>query len=259
MRVFVENEFGEQARLGDDAHVWAYSPDGPRGQDEGAPADPNDRRNIILLCKNCHTEVDSQPCKFTTDVLTAMRETHYQWADDALGQAKVEKPRFHYILYLNLVRLDMYAVANSIAPPTLHFGAANSFSELGFDAGRIMASYTGILNTEDMYAHQVADCDAIADLYVGQYCFLNRVNFRTRGIGRSELLEAAWAGDESVIYRQYGDWCLLCLIDPRWITTSTAGSTLRSGHATLCGVVRINRVDSDTRKVYASPLFLAQA
>lgn len=78
MRVFVENEFGEQARLGDDAHVWAYSPDGPRGQDEGAPADPNDRRNIILLCKNCHTEVDSQPCKFTTDVLTAMRETHYQ-------------------------------------------------------------------------------------------------------------------------------------------------------------------------------------
>lgn len=257
-RVFVEDEFGERARLADDAHIWAYSPDGPRGREPGAPADRSDRRNIILLCKNCHITVDSQPKKFPPDVLTKMREEHYQWADEALGQKTVQKPRFHYILYLNLIRLDMYAVANSIAPPILDIGTAQKFSDLGMGAGRIMASYTHVLNTEDMYATQIAPEDGISNLQVGQYCFLDQANFRTVAIDKNVPLEDVWADEESVIYRNYHDWKLICLIDPRWITTSTAGVTLTSGQASLCGVVRIARVDQAQRKVFVSPLFLAQ-
>lgn len=258
MRVFVDNEFGEQARLADDAHIWGYSVDGPRGTDLGAPPNRNDRHNIILLCKNCHTIVDSQTQEFTPDILTKMREDHYRWADDALGQNVVHKPRFHYILYLNLIRLDMFAVANSIAPPNLNVGLAQKFDDLGMGAGRVMAAYTQVLNSENMYAKQIFPDQSISELQVGDYCFIDEINFRTVAIGKSSLPEKAWNKDQSVIYRNYGDWRMTCLIDPRWITTSTAFVTFTSGQASLCGVVRVNRVDNDTRKIIASPLFLAQ-
>ncbi|MET1111955.1 MAG: hypothetical protein ABWX67_10565 [Allosphingosinicella sp.] len=257
-QIFRENEFAEKARIGDDAHIWAYSAEGPRGSAPGAPDDRNARENIILLCRNCHAEVDQQPIKFTAAMLTAMRAGHYAWVDSCLGTARAQKPRFHYILYLNVPRLDMYAVANSIALPRLDFGDAHRFKDLGFEAGRVMATYTHILNAEDLYAHQVEDDDDISRLQVGQYCFIAPANFRTVAIGKNGDLNAAWASDRSVLYRRFADWTLVCLIDPRWITTSTAGSTLESGRARLCGVVWINRTDVEARKVYASPLFLAQ-
>lgn len=123
-QVFRENEFAEKARIGDDAHICAYSKDGPRGSAPDAPADRNARENIILLCKNCHAEVDQQPMKFTPTVLTLMRDEHYEWLEMCLGQAPVQKPRFHYILYINVPRVDMYAVANSLPLPRLDFGTA---------------------------------------------------------------------------------------------------------------------------------------
>lgn len=122
-----------------------------------------------------------------------------------------------------------------------------------------MAGYTHILNSEEMYAHQIWEKDDISRLEAGQYCFIEPVNFRTVAIGKGGDLQAAWASDKGIIYRRFADWTLICLIDPRWITTSTAGSTLRSGQAQLCGVVRINRTDIGVRKVYASPLLLAQS
>ncbi|WP_448662838.1 hypothetical protein ACG3SL_19690 [Sphingomonas sp. CJ20] len=258
MRVFVENEFGERARLADDAHIYAYSADGPRGDSPGAPANPNDRGNIILLCKTCHSEVDQQPLQYTPAVLTSMREEHYAWADARLGQDAIEKPRFRYILYLNLIRTDLYAVASSILPPQLDLGTAQRFSDLGIGAGRVMANYTHIFNNEELYGRQIAPDDRIDDLIVGDYCFIEEANFRTVAIGKSRAVEQAWARDQSVIYRDCAGWRLICAIDPRWITTNTAGVTLESGHARLCGVVRINRIDDEAHKVYASPLFLAQ-
>lgn len=257
-QVFRENEFAEKARIGDDAHIWAYSEEGPRGSAPGALADRNALENIVLLCKNCHAEVDQQPMQFGPAVLTTMREDHYAWVDGCLGQVQVQKPRFHYILYVNVPRVDLYAVANSLPLPQLAFGTAQRFRDLGFNAGRVMASYTAILNNEDMYAHQIRERDDISRLNVGQYCFIDPVNFRTVAIDKGSDLQTAWASDRSIIYRNFADWTLACLIDPRWITTSTAGSTLGSGSAQLCGMVRINRIDVVTRKVYASPLFLAQ-
>lgn len=258
IQIFIENEFAERARIGDDAHIWAYSEDGPRGKAPGAPENRNDPENIILLCKNCHSEVDQQPMKFTASVLTTIRDEHYKWIEWCLSRIKIQKPRFHYILYLNVPRIDMYAVANSILLPKFDFDSAKCFHDLGFNAGRVMANYTHILNSEEMHAYQIEEKDDISQLAVGKYCFMKRLNFRTVAINRGNDLLDAWASDQSVIYHNFGSWKLICQIDPRWITTSTAGSTLQSGQAQLCGLVRISRFDVDARKVYASPLFLAQ-
>lgn len=259
MPVFVDNEFGERARLGDDAHIWAYSADGPRGGGAGAPGNRNERENIILLCKNCHALVDQQPSEFTPSMLTTMREEHYRWAEWCLGATRINKPKLHYILYLNLPRVDMYAVANSIPLPRTELGSAQCFRELGIGSGRVMANYSHVLSTEGMYAHPIGGQSSLSELEPGRYCFVEPMNFRTVAIGRDANLQKAWASNRSVIYRKFGDWKLTCLIDPRWLTTSTAESTLMSGRAQLCGVLRINWIDSEAKNVNASPLFLAQS
>jgi len=258
MQIFLENQFSEKARIGDDAHILAYSDEGPRGGVTGAPKDRNTRSNIILLCKNCHAQIDQQALEFTPAVLAAMREEHYQWVSQCLGQVQIQKPRFHYVLYLNVPRIDMYAVANSISLPQLDLGSARCFHDLGFKAGQVMASYTHILNAEEMYAHQIAESSDISNIEAGQYHFIEPMNFRTVAVGKGGDLQAAWALDKSVVYRRFADWKFICLIDPIWITTSSVGSALRSGQAQLCGVVRISRIEATVRKVYASPLFLAQ-
>lgn len=258
MQVFCQNEFGERARLGDDAHIWAYSSEGPRGRDADAPADRNASSNLLLLCKNCHTEVDKQPIKFPPAVLCIMREEHHAWVDACLGQEAVQKPRFHYALYLNVPRLDMYAVGCSLPAPAAELGDAQSFRDLGMRAGRIMAQYTQTPNVEELYGFSIKENSSIADVQVGRYCYLGPITFRTVAIDRGLDPLRAWAAGKSLIYRRFGNWRLDCLIDPRWITTVTAECTLSSGQAQLCAAVRINEVDASARRVRASPLFLAQ-
>lgn len=256
--IFIENEFFERARLGDDAHIWAYSDEGPRGRDREAPDDRNLVENLILLCKNCHSEVDQQPIKFSAQVLTDMREAHYAWVNSCLGVTQVAKPKFHYILYLNVPRTDMYAAANSVALPQLNLGVANRIRDLGFNAGRLMAAYTHVLNAEDLYARQLGRDDDLSSVTAGQYCFVEAMGFRTIAIDEDRDPHKAWKAGKSVVYRTFADWTLVCLIDPRWITTSTALVTFQSGRAQLCGVVHVSWIDEEARKVYASPLFLAQ-
>lgn len=257
-QAFRENEFREKALLADDAHIWGYSEVGPRGSAPGAPADRNARENIILLCKVCHAEIDQQPKKFSPSVLTNLRERHYEWVSSRLGNVYVQKPKFHYLLYLNMPRVDMYAVTNSIPLPHVDIGTAENFRDLGLSAGRAMAAYTEVLNSENILARKIAIQNDISIFEVDSYCFVESVDFYTVEIGEHTDLQNAWSSDKSIIYRRYADWTLNCQIDPRWITTSTAYSTFRSGHVRLCGTIRINQVDAITRKVIASPLFLAQ-
>nr|CDQ33748.1 hypothetical protein BN993_03195 [Virgibacillus halodenitrificans] len=257
IQVFQENELGEKARLGDDAHIWAYSEDGPRGGNQDVPLNRNTCKNIILLCKNCHAEIDQQTEYYSPQKLKDMREEHYSWVCKCLGGTVAKKPEFHYILYLNIIRLDMYAAANSIALPTVNFDGANTFRELGINAGRVMSEYTQILDAEDIYAHQIKKHSNISRLEAGQYCFFEPLNFRTLGITGNKNAEISWEEGKSIIYHRFSDWELVCQIDPRWITTSTAASTLRSGQAQLCGTIRINQINIEKKKVIASPLFLA--
>lgn len=254
--VFVENEFGEKARLGDDAHIVAASDIGPRGIARKNILDRASLQNLILLCKNCHSEVDQQPTKYSEAQLLQIRENHYSWVEESLGRKILQRPKFHYLSYINIPRADMYAVANAIALPAFSSGSALSIRDLGLQTGRLMACYTEILNHEDLYANKFTDTTKIDELRVGAYWFSASANFRSKKIHDQPNLLAAWSKFESGIYRKFDGWKLFCQIDPRWITTSTAYSTLCGGTLTAMGLVHINKIDLDGQFAIASPLFL---
>ncbi|RVD71987.1 hypothetical protein EN751_12435 [Mesorhizobium sp. M4A.F.Ca.ET.029.04.2.1] len=254
--VFVENELGEKARLGDDAHIVAFSNIGPRGTSSKSDPDRACAQNLILLCKTCHSEVDQQPKGYSVDRLLQMREDHYSWIESSLGAGPVQRPRFHYLSYINVPRADMYAVVNSIAKPTVSFGNATSIRDLGFQAGRFMASYTDVLNHEELYANELTDDTKIDEIRIGSYWFSGPSLFRSKKIRDQSDPTSAWKRLECVIYKNFGEWKLFWLIDPRWITTNTAYATLSGGILKVMGLVHIKQVDLRNQIAIASPLFL---
>ena len=254
--LFIEGEFGERARLGDDAHIVAASDVGPRGKNPMTPHARADAENLILLCKTCHCKVDQQPMEFPETRLRSIRDQHYQWVQRSLGSRMLKKPRFHYLSYINVPRVDMYAVVSSIGLPHVDLSNARSVRDLGMGAGRLMAAYVGVLNHEDLYANAFSNATGIEELSVGSYWYSEPVNFRTKKVNDTANPVKAWKKRESVIYRKFDGWKLVCQIDPRWITTNTAYVLLTGGTLEAMGLVHVNHVDHEQGEVIASPLFL---
>lgn len=257
-RLFIENQFGEKARLGDDAHIIAASDAGPRGKSDLDNQGRSESDNVILLCKNCHAEVDQQPEKFDVCTLLEMRDAHYKWVESCLGKALVDRPTFHYLSYINVPRADMYAAANSIALPDFHLGGVESIRQLGIGAGRLMAGYVNVLNCDELYGRELDNTTELNELKTGQYWYSPKAHFRSRKVRPTyELgIEEEWRRQDCIIYRQFDDWRLICMIDPRWITTSTAFVELSSGSLQTVALMHIAKVDMERRIVWSSPLFL---
>lgn len=257
-RVFQENEFGERARLGDDAHIVAASNKGPRGESSLSAEERASADNLLLLCKTCHSKIDQQPKKYPVTHLLRIRSDHYKWVEACMGSLIMNRPRFHYLSYINIPRAHVYSVVNSFPLPTLPLGSAESIRELGINAGRLMAAYVGLLNHEELYANRFDDQTRLSDLTVGSYWFSDEATFRTKKVRDrvSPGLTEAWRKQECVIYRKFDDWRLVCMIDPRWVTTATASVLLSSGTLQSMGLVHINSVDERSKIAWASPLFL---
>lgn len=257
-RLFVENTFGERTRLGDDAHIVAASAEGPRGKSDLGAQGRASLQNVILLCKNCHAEVDQQPQRFPVDKMKLMREEHYEWVEKCLGNIVGNRPPFHYLSYINVPRADMYAVANSISLPQPEFSEAQSIRELGLASGRLMASYVSVLNHDDLYANELSDETALTDLRVGEYWYSPETIFRSKKVvdAYSASVPKAWKRQECIIYRNFDGWRLVCMIDPRWMTTSTASVILSSGIFKTIALVHIASVDIDAKIALSSPIFL---
>jgi hypothetical protein len=74
-----------EAIVGDEAHIAARSPGGPRyGECPDGSIDTYD--NLILLCKVDHKKVDDQPGHFTSKTLRKAKADHEAWVDETLQQ-----------------------------------------------------------------------------------------------------------------------------------------------------------------------------
>lgn len=80
-----QTESDSHARIGQAAHIIAYSNDGPRPKPDDFPAtDINRYENLILLCANHHLEVDAQPHKYTVAYLRELKAAHESWISERL-------------------------------------------------------------------------------------------------------------------------------------------------------------------------------
>lgn len=71
------------AVLGDECHVVARQPGGPRAR-EIPEAEIDRESNLVLLCRTDHKRVDDQPGYFTSDRLRSIKVAHESWVRSTL-------------------------------------------------------------------------------------------------------------------------------------------------------------------------------
>jgi hypothetical protein len=112
--LLVEYE-GRRGTIAEMAHIIARSKDGPRGD---SPLDPDERDvydNALLLCPNCHTEVDEFPLMFVRDLLR-------RWKTDREREIAegTETPRYgdreSVISDIRRLLRDNYAIWSTVGP-----------------------------------------------------------------------------------------------------------------------------------------------
>ena len=58
------------------AHIVAFSEGGPRGNRDPRPVDINNQDNLMLLCRDCHKEVDEDPDSYPREILEDHKRIH---------------------------------------------------------------------------------------------------------------------------------------------------------------------------------------
>ena len=62
--------------FGQNAHIIAYSANGPRAGVESAKEEIHDFSNLLLLCPKCHKQIDDEPERFPVEVLRQYKRAH---------------------------------------------------------------------------------------------------------------------------------------------------------------------------------------
>ena len=89
----------EQVNIAQKAHIWAFSPDGPRGNAGIEQDEINDINNLMLVCHQCHRLIDQDKKgnRYSTELLHQMKLKHEQRIE--LVTAIAPEKSSHVLLY----------------------------------------------------------------------------------------------------------------------------------------------------------------
>lgn len=84
LELSMEGQQGSALPLGEQAHIVAREPEGPRGASNLDSAARDAYSNLILLCPTDHTRVDKLPKDFPVDALLRIKTEHETWVRSRL-------------------------------------------------------------------------------------------------------------------------------------------------------------------------------
>ena len=86
--LFIELEKDEEVNIGEMAHVIAKKKNGPRGSKGIVEDGRNSYSNLILLCRNCHKEIDESPDNYSVEEIKQLKKQHEKKVDANLSGEK---------------------------------------------------------------------------------------------------------------------------------------------------------------------------
>ena len=121
----------EQVNISQKAHIWSFSPDGPRGNEGINPEHINDLRNLMLVCHKLIDE-DKEGKIYSVSLLMTMKREHEDRID--LATSITPNKQSHILLYgANIGEhsspVNYKAAAEAIFPS--HYPAEHQALELG--------------------------------------------------------------------------------------------------------------------------------
>lgn len=83
--VMDETETDDPSVIGEESHIVARSPVGPRGESDLTEEQRDMYGNLILLCSVHHKLIDDQPREYSVDRLHTIKRNHEEWVKTTLG------------------------------------------------------------------------------------------------------------------------------------------------------------------------------
>ena len=156
------------------AHIYAFSPEGPRGNDRGRPHDIHAIGNLILLCGDCHDEVDKNKHLYSADVLKEYRREHEDRIKYQTGLGPEARTSF-VVLKARIggrpVDVSFDEIRDAVAPryPTDRIGYAIDLAELGDENAEGYHAAAARRITQRMDAFYERGIDGRAPMHVSAF------------------------------------------------------------------------------------------
>lgn len=253
-----EEDVGAYSFLGDVAHIHARRNGGPRADASLSSGDRDHPDNLFLLCLDHHKLVDDHPEAYPVEKLLETKDLHLSWVQSQLANGTPWTSDIYNFFYINLPRVLMLAevVSCKIDDPTLFY--ITDLSTLG--GGYIPFIRSVKLVIEKVHPNVVTlDSLSLTDKDVGLIVKFDQ-RFRTKGLGN--VLTNGFSGfsgdlnKDPHVYTDCNGYKLVMPIDPRWLTTTTAGVHLSSGQGVFSGLCIVNSVNEAKRTILCSPLVI---
>lgn len=89
----------ESVHTAQKAHIYSFSEKGPRGwgPHEANPSRLNDVSNLMLTCHECHTKIDTDPNRYSAEMLIQWKTQHEERVETVTGIASNKNS--HVVMY----------------------------------------------------------------------------------------------------------------------------------------------------------------
>jgi hypothetical protein len=241
---------GAQHLLGEIAHIVARKHQGPRGDPTFPEMKLNLPENLLLLCPYHHAQVDTDVPSFQPEVLRKMKFEHESRIAWAQKNAKPWKQPWHLIHYLNVPRLAMLAVGQGKALNISFSRPIGNLHDLGWELAPLLDSFKATLQELNLSGIALADAEASVLVPGATYSFDTRM--WGKNIPGPDALKHGWElkGDlrkDPHIHFKWSGLKMIFAVNPRWLTTSTAFTDLRTRGQTdrISGLAQLKSLSSE--------------
>lgn len=168
--ILVVEDFSKPTIITEFAHIIAYSPDGPRGNPDISMKQLNSLDNFIIVCRNCHKIIDSNPDDFPIVELIKIKKLHEKIMGNRFTKEVTELTFNELEEVLKHLDLNKKSVSSDFKSLKINDKInKNEFSEIVSDI--ILKSYSQIeIVTKYLKDHAIIDLgDRIRDRFVTEY------------------------------------------------------------------------------------------
>lgn len=252
-RVFLDGREDQPAQFrGEVAHIVAERRDGPRGDSPLTPQQRNHESNLLLLCFDHHSEIDTNVDAYPVASLHSLKSQHAAWLAERLRLETKWTTKLHNFYYLNVPRLLVLSALSGRSLDLSRYGHIVALHELGWELNGLMMGFESLLKQVDLKAITLEQAIALGSDARGAVVSFNQ-QFRTKNIDMPESPEGyltAVRGNpakDPQIYAMFGKRRITLVVDPRWITTTTAFVQFRpsGGRGDFAGLGLVNAIRDD--------------
>lgn len=246
---------------GEICHIIAQEPNGPRGDASVSEKYLDSYDNLIILCRTHHKVIDDNPTEYPIEPLKQIKTEHENWVENELKILAPWNNNLSQLTYINIPRLSILAALQGLSLDFPKLEERKRLVEYEYSLYSILIPFTKLLNNLHPLVKELPDLSKPDDRMVGITLSFND-RFWTKNLPDPENIknfddfQSGKLAHDPHIYKKFGDWKLVLIINPKWITTYTGYGEFSSGQSRFAGLCTIKSVRAEEKIIYATPLVI---